>query len=70
MHNENILLSRKVVAERLGVSTRTVSRLQRAGRLPAITITGRLVRFRQADLQALLNDASDSINGRQPASAQ
>ena len=48
------LLTRTEVARYLRVSDRTVSRLIRAGQLPAARI-GRAVRIRQSDLLGLLN---------------
>ena len=48
------LLTRAEVARYLRVSDRTVSRLIRAGKLPASRI-GRAVRIRQSDLLEMLN---------------
>jgi excisionase family DNA binding protein len=48
------LLTRADVAQYLRVSDRTVSRLIRAGQLPAARI-GRAVRIRQSDLLDMLN---------------
>lgn len=48
------LLTRAEVARYLRVSDRTVSRLIRAGQLPAARI-GRAVRIRQSDLLEMLN---------------
>lgn len=49
------LLTRAEVARYLRVSDRTVSRLIRAGKLPAARI-GRAVRIRQSDLLDMLNE--------------
>lgn len=49
------LLTRAEVAQYLRVSDRTVSRLIRAGQLPALRI-GRAVRIRQSDLFDMLNE--------------
>ena len=49
------LLTRAEVAQYLRVSDRTVSRLIRAGKLPASRI-GRAVRIRHADLLDMLNE--------------
>lgn len=50
------LLTRAQVAERLGVSERTVDRLADRGELPRQRIVGtRLVRFSEADVRALLD---------------
>ena len=48
------LLTRAEVARYLSVSDRTVSRLMRTGKLPALRI-GRAVRIRQSDLFDMLN---------------
>ena len=48
------LLTRSEVARYLRVSDRTVSRLIRAGQLPALRI-GRVVRIQQSDLLEMLN---------------
>jgi excisionase family DNA binding protein len=48
------LLTRAEVAQYLRVSDRTVSRLIRKGKLPALRI-GRAVRIRQSDLLEMLN---------------
>ena len=50
----NDLMTRAEVARYLRVSDRTVSRLIRAGKLPASRI-GRAVRIRQSDLLDMLN---------------
>ncbi len=50
----NDLMTRSEVAQYLRVSDRTVSRLIRAGKLPASRI-GRAVRIRQSDLLDMLN---------------
>ena len=50
----NDLMTRSEVAQYLRVSDRTVSRLIRAGKLPASRI-GRAVRIRQSDLLKMLN---------------
>ena len=52
--NSADLLTRAEVAQYLRVSDRTVSRLIRAGKLPASRI-GRAVRIRQSDLLDMLN---------------
>ncbi|MEY3834226.1 MAG: Helix-turn-helix domain [Pseudomonadota bacterium] len=54
------LLTRTEVARYLRVSDRTVSRLIRAGQLPAVRI-GRAVRIRHADLLEML-DVKPSIS--------
>ena len=50
----NDLMTRSEVARYLRFSDRTVSRLIRAGKLPALRI-GRAVRIRQSDLLDMLN---------------
>lgn len=56
------LLTRAEVARYLRVSDRTVSRLIRAGKLPAARI-GRAVRIRQSDLFDMLNGKPSISDG-------
>ena len=56
------LLTKAEVAQYLRVSDRTVSRLIRAGKLPAARI-GRAVRIRQSDLLDLLNEKPSIYDG-------
>ena len=56
------LLTRAEVARYLRVSDRTVSRLIRAGKLPAARI-GRAVRIRQSDLLEMLNGKFSIFHG-------
>ena len=56
------LLTRAEVARYLRVSDRTVSRLIRAGKLPAARI-GRAVRIRQSDLLDMLNGKPSISDG-------
>ncbi len=56
------LLTRAEVARYLRVSDRTVSRLIRAGKLPAARI-GRAVRIRQSDLLDMLNEKPINSSG-------
>jgi excisionase family DNA binding protein len=56
------LLTRSEVARYLRVSDRTVSRLIRAGKLPAARI-GRAVRIRHADLLEMLNGKPSISDG-------
>jgi excisionase family DNA binding protein len=60
--NSADLLTRAEVAQYLRVSDRTVSRLIRAGKLPALRI-GRAVRIRHADLLNMLNGKLSISNG-------
>lgn len=52
------LISSDKVAELLGCSRVTVWRLARAGKLRAVRIGPRLVRYRMADVEALVHAAS------------
>jgi excisionase family DNA binding protein len=56
------LLTRAEVAQYLRVSERTVSRLIRAGQLPAVRI-GRAVRIRHSDLLEMLNEKPSNSAG-------
>ena len=58
----NDLMTRSEVARYLRVSDRTVSRLIRAGKLPAARI-GRAVRIRQSDLLDMLNEKPSNSAG-------
>lgn len=51
------LLSYAQAAQRLGVSRETIYRYQRAGKLPAIRLSSKTVRFRISDLARLLAGA-------------
>jgi excisionase family DNA binding protein len=48
------LLTARAVAERLSVSPETVLRWARRGRLPAVYLSSRAIRFREDDLDAWL----------------
>lgn len=54
------LLTRGQVAGLLGCSPRTVVRLAERGELPSVHI-GRLVRFRPADVETLINAARSEL---------
>ena len=60
------LLTARVVADRLGVSTETVLRWTRAGKLPAIRLPGGAIRYRPADLEDWLasRETTSSTSGR------
>src|SRR5690349_12559596 len=55
-------LTAQQLAEVLQVSESTVHRLRRAGRIPAIELTGRLIRFNLRDVQKALK----AMQGPQP----
>ena len=55
--NPESLLSYAQAAQRLGVSRETIYRYQRAGKLPAIRLSSKTVRFRVSDLARLLAGA-------------
>ena len=56
------LLSYAQAAQRLGVSRETIYRYQRAGKLPAIRLSSKTVRFRVSDLARLLAGAEVTSN--------
>jgi len=64
-------LTARQLAEVLRVSESTVRRLAREGRIPAIRVTPRLLRFRlEAVVQALEDDRPRARSRRKPAEAQ
>lgn len=54
MPNTEPLLTAEDVAKRLNVHTETVRRWTRDGKLPAVRLPNRAVRFRSEDVEALL----------------
>lgn len=50
------LMTRKQVADILGLSGRTVARMQTAGKIKSIIVGDRSVRFRIEDVQAMMAD--------------
>jgi excisionase family DNA binding protein len=50
------LMTRKQVAEILGLSGRTVARMEKAGKIRSVKVGVRLVRFRAEDIEALTTD--------------
>jgi excisionase family DNA binding protein len=55
------LLSYSQAAQRLGVSRETIYRYQCAGKLPAIRLSSKTVRFRVSDLERLLAGAEVTL---------
>lgn len=51
------LLTRKQVAEMLGVHCETIKRWQRANRLPAIIINSRVIRYEPSVVRQMIEDA-------------
>ena len=54
MLNNNLLLTRKQVAEMLHVHPLTVKRWASAGRLTPIKLSATTIRYRQCDVEALI----------------
>lgn len=54
------LMTRKQVAELLGVSRRTVVRMEKAGLIRSMKVGVRLVRFRAEDIEALTADKASA----------
>ena len=48
--------TRREVAQYLGLTERTVDSLRKRGRLPDVSVVGRSVRFRGADVMRLISD--------------
>tara|TARA_B100000925_G_C21643406_1_gene318263 strand:- start:256 stop:441 length:186 start_codon:yes stop_codon:yes gene_type:complete len=60
MKNIRELLSRKQVAERLGYqSTISIRRLEQSGKLKGIWLNSRVVRYREEDLEELINTGAN-----------
>jgi predicted DNA-binding transcriptional regulator AlpA len=54
--NVNRIRSRKEFAALLGISTRTLDRLDRKGKLPPrVKVTDRLIGYRETDISAFIN---------------
>lgn len=58
-------LTARQLAEVLQVSEATVHRLRRAGRIPAVLLTNRLIRFNLKDVQKALRPTLASRDGEQ-----
>jgi excisionase family DNA binding protein len=52
------LLTARDVGDRLGLSIETVLRWARQGKLPAVYLSSRAVRFREADIDAFIESRS------------
>jgi excisionase family DNA binding protein len=60
------LLTARLVADRLGVSVETVLRWARRGRLPAVYLSSRAIRFREDDLETWLAERATPQRGVLP----
>jgi excisionase family DNA binding protein len=60
------LLDKTAVAERLGISVRTVDRLRKTGQLRAIKV-GNSVRFTEGSLENYLNGQTEDLDSHVPA---
>ncbi|MFP5261428.1 MAG: helix-turn-helix domain-containing protein [Blastocatellia bacterium] len=67
-------LTARQLAEVLQVSESTIHRLRRAGRIPAVALTGRLIRFNLRDVQRSLKPTqaarAQSDDGTAPAGVE
>lgn len=64
------LLTAREVAGRLGLSTETVLRWAKRGKLPAVYLSSRAIRFREDDLDAWLaarGNGADTVRASAPA---
>ncbi len=52
------LVSRKLAAEKIGVSTETLKRWERRGLLHPIIFNSRLIRYRRTDIDRLVEQAA------------
>ena len=57
------LLTARTVAETFGVSTETVLRWARTGRLPSITLSSRAIRFRADEIEAWMAERTTPARG-------
>jgi excisionase family DNA binding protein len=57
------LLTARALAERLGVSSETVLRWTRRGELPAIRLPSGAIRFREAEVEAWLQERATTERG-------
>ena len=57
------LLTAREVAELLDVSTETVLRWTRAGKLPAIRLPGGAIRFREDEILGAVGDGGPGVRG-------
>ena len=63
------LLTARVVADLLGVSSETVLRWVRGGRLPAVRLPGGAIRISEAQLDAWLAERATPVRGVRPTTA-
>lgn len=56
------LLSRREVADLLNVCPHTIQRMERAGRLTSIKFNRRLLRYREHDVQQLIEEGEGQLN--------
>ena len=61
MDEREPVMTTKDVATRLQVSTATVSRLAKAGKLPVVRLGHRTLRYRHADVDRLLAEATSHV---------
>jgi excisionase family DNA binding protein len=52
------IMTREEVAQHLQVSTRTIHRWEQQGMLPCIVFSGTLVRYKEKDVEKLVEDFS------------
>lgn len=52
------LLTRRQTAAHLGISTRTVARYERDGRIRAVRLTARSIRYDAADIDRLIEEST------------
>lgn len=57
-HSLAELISRKIAAEKIGVSTETLKRWEKRGLLRPIVFNTRLIRYRRTDIDRLVEQAA------------
>lgn len=63
-------LTASQLAQVLQISETTVHRLRRQGKIPAIMITPRLIRFNLRDVRAALSTESEEVSAGRPVAEQ
>jgi excisionase family DNA binding protein len=66
----NEFLTAKQLAEVLQISESTIHKLRRAGKIPAVMLTDRLIRFNLKEVKHALRSSQASINHHEPVASE